>query len=41
MGERLVKYYDWVAQEGGLMLKMRLAMKTSVSSENLKWMLTD
>lgn len=32
MGARLIKYYDWIKQEGGLPLQMRLAMKTNIPS---------
>jgi hypothetical protein len=32
MGEKLVKYYDWLQQQGGLPMKMRLAMKTNFPS---------
>lgn len=33
MGEKLVKYYDLAAEKGGLQAKMRLAMKTGISSQ--------
>lgn len=33
MGARLTKYYDLANTKGGLPLKMRLAMKTGVSSD--------
>jgi hypothetical protein len=33
MGQKLVKYYELVSQKGGLQAKMRLAMKTAISSE--------
>jgi hypothetical protein len=33
MGQKLVKYYELVAEKGGLQAKMRLAMKTAISSE--------
>ncbi len=36
MGAKLEKYYEWVAKEGGLAMKMRLAMKTSVPSDKAK-----
>ncbi len=36
MGQRLMKYYEWVKQEGGLTMQMRLAMKTSYPSEKAK-----
>ncbi len=36
MGDRLLKYYDWVNQQGGLALKMRLAMKTNIPSAQAK-----
>lgn len=32
MGAKLAKYYDFVAQEGGIQGKMRLAMMTNVPS---------
>ena len=32
MGAKLTQYYDLVAAKGGLQAKMRLAMKTGISS---------
>jgi len=32
MGAKLLKYYEWLKQEGGLAMQMRLAMKTSLPS---------
>ncbi len=32
MGQKLVKYYDYVAKNGGLPVQMRLAMATGVTS---------
>ena len=36
MGERILKYIGWVGSEGGLPMKMRLAMKTMVPSDKAK-----
>lgn len=33
MGVALQKIYDFVGREGGTVLRMRLAMKTGISSE--------
>ncbi len=33
MGVALQKFYDFVGREGGTVLRMRLAMKTGLSSE--------
>lgn len=33
MGKKLTQYYDMVKEKGGLQVKMRLAMKTGLSSE--------
>ena len=36
MGNRILKYYDYAMQKGGITLQMRLAMKTGVSSREAK-----
>lgn len=33
MGAKLVKFFELIKAEGGMMAQMRLAMKTQVSSE--------
>lgn len=32
MGQKLLKFYELVTAEGGMPLKMRLAMKTGIAS---------
>lgn len=36
MGDKMLKYYDYAMQKGGITLQMRLAMKTGVSSADAK-----
>jgi len=36
MGDRILKYYDYAMQKGGITLQMRLALKTGVSSQEAK-----
>jgi hypothetical protein len=36
MGERLLKYYSYTAQKGGLLLQMKLAMKTRLASDKAR-----
>lgn len=36
MGERLMKYYGYAAQKGGLLLQMKLAMKTRLASDKAR-----
>ena len=36
MGAKLMQYYDFATQNGGLPVKMRLAMKTGIPSEKAK-----
>ena len=33
MGDKLLKYYDWLATEGGLLAQMKLAKETSIPSD--------
>jgi len=34
MGQKLVKYYEFAAKNGGLPVQMRIAMATGVTSAN-------
>lgn len=36
MGERLVSYYAYAGRKGGLVLQMKLAMKTLMASEKAR-----
>lgn len=33
MGKRLMQYYDYAKNNGGMVVQMRLAMKTGVASD--------
>ncbi|MBF0543260.1 MAG: hypothetical protein HQM08_02445 [Candidatus Riflebacteria bacterium] len=33
MGEKILKYYEFAQREGGIQAKMRLAIKTTLSSD--------
>ena len=41
MGEKLLKYYQWLEHEGGLAAKLQLAQKTKIPSVNAAMMPDD